>query len=277
MNVKERTLEVNGTHIHVVEQGEGPAVLLLHGFPDSWYLWRRQIPALAEAGYRVIAPDQRGFGESDKPVGKSAYLMPALVNDVLAILDELDVKQTHIAAHDWGAIVGWMLAGMYPKRVERLAALSVGHPTKFTEFSINQLEKSWYIFLFQFEDVAEKMLKKNDWALYKQWTRHHEETIKQIKALSRPGALTAGINWYRANMAPETLPSLPLKAPDVKVPTLGIWSDEDAFVTEEQMKRSAEYVTGPWRYEKVENASHWLQLDQPETVNELLIDFFDNR
>ncbi|QQK79304.1 alpha/beta hydrolase [Salicibibacter cibi] len=121
------------------------------------------------------------------------------------------------------------------------------------------------------------MLKKNDWALFKQWTRHHEETKKQIKELSRPGALTAGINWCRANMAPETLPSLPLKAPDIKVLTLGIWSDNDVFLTEEQMQSSAEHVTGSWRYERVENASHWLQLDQPETINELLIDFFDNR
>ncbi|QQK79303.1 alpha/beta fold hydrolase [Salicibibacter cibi] len=119
LNVKERILDVNGSDIHVVEQGEGPAVLLLHGFPDSWYLWRHQIPVLAEAGYRVIAPDQRGFGESDKPAEKGAYLMPALLDDILGVLDELDVKQTYIAAHDWGAIVGWMLAGMYPKKVKR--------------------------------------------------------------------------------------------------------------------------------------------------------------
>ncbi|AXF57158.1 alpha/beta fold hydrolase [Salicibibacter kimchii] len=266
-------VKVNDLSFNVVEKGTGPAVLLLHGFPDSWYVWRHQIPTLADAGFRVIAPDQRGFGASDKPEEPGDYLMPTLVNDVMGIIDALGEKRVHVIGHDWGAMVGWMLAGIYPKRVERFVALSLGHPTKFTEFSVEQLEKSWYIFLFQFKDAAEKMLTKNDWALFRKWTRHHEETEKQKNELSRPGALRAGLNWYRANLAPETLPAMPLQVPDITVPTMGVWSDGDALLTEGQMKQSYEHITGPWRYDKVDHASHWLQLDQPETINQILIDY----
>ncbi|WP_256833232.1 alpha/beta fold hydrolase [Parageobacillus thermoglucosidasius] len=277
MDVTERRLKVHGLDFHVVEKGSGPAVLLLHGFPDTWYLWRHQIPDLVDSGFRVVVPDQRGFGESVQPAAVEAYQLPNLVNDILGILDELEIKRTHIVAHDWGASVGWLFAALYPDRVERFVPLSVGHPSIFTEFSIQQVEKSWYILLFQFEGVAEQLLMKNDWALLKEWSRHHNEYEKWIKDLSRPGALTAALNWYRANLAPGILPALPLQMPNIQVPTLGIWSSGDALLTEEQMIRSGEKVTGFWEYVRVEGASHWLQLDRPDIINKLLIEFLQNR
>lgn len=273
VEAEKRRLNVNGLEFRVIEQGSGPAVLLLHGFPDSWYLWRHQIPVLVDSGFRVIVPDQRGFGESDKPAEIDAYQLPKLASDVSGILDELGVERTHIVAHDWGAGVAWVFAAIYPDRVEKFVPLSLGHPSVFTEFAVEQLEKSWYILLFQFEGIAEKLFMRNHWALLKEWSRHHDESEKWVKDLSRPGALTAAMNWYRANLRPEHLPVMPLDIPGVQAPTLGIWSSGDVLLTEEQMVRSEEKVTGPWRYERVDGASHWLQLDRPDVVNNLLVRF----
>lgn len=256
-----------------IDEGDGPAVLLLHGFPDSSFLWRKQIPAFVQAGYRVIAPDQRGFGDSDKPPEVEAYQLPKLAADVIGILDQLHIERTHIVGHDWGAVVGWVVSSLYPNRVNRFVPLSVGHPSTFTNFTIEQLQKSWYILLFQFQDIAEQMLKKNDWSLLKEWARHHPEHQNWIENLSEPGALSAALNWYRANLAPITLPALPLKMPPVRVPTLGIWSSGDHLLTEEQMKKSGENVIGEWRYEKIE-ASHWIPLDAPHVLNERILNFF---
>jgi len=266
-------IEVNGLHFRVVEDGSGPPVVLLHGFPDSSYLWRKQIPVLVGAGYRAIAPDLRGFGESDKPEAVEAYTLPLLLGDVTGMLDKLDVDRACVIAHDWGAALGWLLAGMYPDRVERFVALSVGHMNSFAAAGIEQREKSWYMLLFQFRGIAEEVLRRNDWRLFRDWTRDHAEAEHWITNLSRPGALTAGLNWYRANVAPELLLAEPVPFPSVSVPTMGVWSSGDAYLIEEQMVRSKEHVTGAWRYERMEGASHWLQLDQPERLNQILIHF----
>lgn len=273
MNLTKKQVKVNGLNFHYVDEGNGPVVLLLHGFPDSAALWRHQIPLLVRAGYRVIAPDQRGFGDSDKPEEVKAYQIPNLVNDVVALLDKLNIETTHLVAHDWGAVVGWAIAALYPKRIKRFVPISVGHPSIFTEFTTDQLEKSWYILFFQFKGIAEQMLMKNDWALFKNWSRHHDEHEKWIATMSRPGALSAALNWYRANLAPEAFPAMPLQVPPIQVPTLGIWSSGDAFLTEDQMERSGEKVIGEWRYEKMD-ASHWIPLDEPEKLTELLLEFF---
>ncbi len=266
-------IEVNGVGLRVVEDGSGPAVLLLHGFPDSSQLWRHQIPALVNAGYRTVAPDLRGFGESEKPPQVEAYALPVVLGDVIGVLDQLGVERAHVVAHDWGAALGWLLGGMYPQRVERLVALSVGHLNSFAEAGIEQREKSWYMLLFQFRGIAEEVLQRHDWRLFREWTRDHPEAARWIADLSRPGALTAGLNWYRANVAPESLLAEPQPFPAVAAPTLGVWSSEDAYLTEAQMVRSQAHVTGPWRYERIEGASHWLQLDQPQRLNRLLLEF----
>jgi pimeloyl-ACP methyl ester carboxylesterase len=269
-----KRIEVGGLSFHVVDEGEGPAVLLLHGFPDSSYLWRNQIPALVEAGFRVIAPDLRGFGESDKPREVEAYGLQNSVSDVTAILDALEVERTSVVAHDWGAPIGWLLATLFPQRIERLAALSVGHFSTFTNVeNIEQRERSWYMLFFQFEGVAEEHLTRNDWELFRALFRNHSELATWIPDLERPGALTAALSWYRANVNPRNSVTDAPALPPVQVPVLGIWSTGDAYLTEQQMVESAPAVAGPWRYERIEDASHWMQLDQPDRLNRLLIGF----
>jgi pimeloyl-ACP methyl ester carboxylesterase len=257
----------------VLDEGEGPPVLLLHGFPDSSRLWRHQVPALIDAGLRVIAPDLRGFGESDRPEGVEAYALARSVADMAAVLDALGVERAHVVGHDFGAAVAWLLAALEPARVDRLAVLSVGFPTGLGDRTIEQREKAWYQLLFQFEGVAEELLRRNDWKLLREWVRDDGDIDRYVVDLARPGALTAGLNWYRANLAPdaELRPRPPL--PRVAAPALGLWSTRDHYLTEDRMRQSDEHVIGPWRYERIEDASHWMQLDAPERINELLLAF----
>ena len=266
-------LRVGEIELNVLDEGSGPAVLLIHGFPDSAHLWRHQVPALAGAGLRVIAPDLRGFGESDRPADVSAYGLMTIVKDMVALLDALGVGKAHVLCHDFGAAVGWLLAALHPARVERFIPLSVGAPQSFAAAGFAQLEKSWYMLLFQFKDVAEKILMREDWKFLRQFARDHAECEHWIAQLSRPGALTAALNLYRANSGPERWLQARPALPKVRAPTLGIWSSGDAYLTETQMVNSAEFVAGPWRYQRLEGASHWLQLDRPDELNRLVLEF----
>jgi pimeloyl-ACP methyl ester carboxylesterase len=266
-----RRIRGDGIELSVLDEGEGPPVLLLHGFPDCANLWRHQISTLIDAGFRVVAPDLRGFGESDKPAEVEAYRVGKSVADLTKILDELGVEEARVVGHDWGAGVAWAFALMQPARVERLAALSVGHPASGHR-TVAQREKSWYMLLFQFPE-AEEILRKNDWALLREWMGSHPELDAAIERLERPGALTASLNWYRANMHParELAPARPL--PNVGVDTLGLWSSGDRYLLEDGIKGSGEHVDGAWRYERLEGASHWMQLDASDRVSALLLDF----
>ena len=257
----------------MLDESEGVAVLLLHGFPDSSRLWRRQVPALVDAGLRVIAPDLRGFGDSDRPEAVEEYAMRRSFADVLAVLDTLGIERAHVVGHDWGAGLAWALAAWAPARVERLVVMSVGHPSTLREPSIEQREKAWYQLLFQFAGVAEELIRRDDWKLFRQMIGGAVDRDHYVADLSRPGALTAGLNWYRANASPAQELERTRPFPPVAAPTLGIWSSGDNFLTEEGMLGSSDHVTGQWRYERIEEAGHWLQLDAPERVNELLVEF----
>ncbi|HXW39270.1 MAG TPA: alpha/beta fold hydrolase [Acidimicrobiales bacterium] len=252
--------------------GSGPPVVLLHGFPDRGRLWRHQVPVLAEAGYQVVVPDLRGYGASDKPEEVEAYGLLDVVGDVLAVLDDLGVPRAHVVGHDWGAAVAWMLASFVPDRVGHLAALSVGHPRSFRTAGIPQLEKSWYMLLFQFPGVGEEWLAADGWAGLRNWT-HHPDIEAVIRDLEADGSLTPGLNWYRANVPPAGLVGPPPEFPPVASPVMGVWGTDDFALGEEQMTGSSSCVTGPWRYERLSGAGHWLQLDQPAAVNRLLVDF----
>src|SRR5262245_7079542 len=170
-----RRIRVGEVELNVIDEGEGAPVLLIHGFPDSSHLWRNQIPALVAAGFRAIAPDLRGFGESDRPAEVSAYGLMTLVKDMLALLDALGVKSAHVLCHDFGAAVGWLLAALHPARVERFVPLCVGSPQSFAEAGFAQREKSWYMLLFQFKDVAEQILTRDNWAFLREFARNHSE------------------------------------------------------------------------------------------------------
>jgi pimeloyl-ACP methyl ester carboxylesterase len=268
---------VGGVSLHVELAGDGPAVLLLHGFPDSARLWRHQVPALVDAGYRVIAPDLRGFGSSDRPDGVERYAMKLLVGDVLGILDALAVPRAAVVGHDWGAGLGWALAAFAPDRVERFAALSVRHPAGyFTE--LRQRELSWYMLLFLFEGVAEDALRRDGWALLRTWLREPVDVERYVADLDRPGALTAALNWYRANIAPARFAGAAANPlPPVRCPVLGLWGADDVACGEAQMLASREHVAGPWRYHRVEGAGHWIPLDAPDELTEVLLGFLAER
>ncbi len=166
-----RRVAGDGITLAVLDEGEGPTVLLLHGFPDSSHVWRHQVPALVEAGMRVIAPDLGGFRDSDRPEEVEEYAMTRSVADMIAVLDGLDVERAHVVGHDWGAGLAWVLAAFVPARVERLVAMSVGHPNTLRERSIEQREKAWYQLLFQFTGVAEELMARDDWKLFRTFTR----------------------------------------------------------------------------------------------------------
>src|SRR4051794_32465318 len=184
-----------GVGIEVADEGAGRPVVLLHGWPDSGALWREQVQALTGAGFRTIVPDLRGFGASDAPEATDQYALPVLVGDVLAVLDHLGIDRAHVVGHDWGAALAWAIASLAPDRVDHLVALSVGHPSSFRGAGLAQREKSWYMLLFQFAGVAEQWLSNDDWANFAEWARHPD--LATVKAeQSRPGRLTAGLNWY---------------------------------------------------------------------------------
>jgi pimeloyl-ACP methyl ester carboxylesterase len=262
----------NGVGIEFDVTGSGRPVVLLHGFPDSGRLWRNQIPALAGAGFQVIVPDLRGYGRSDKPAEVEAYAMPLLAMDVLGILDTVGTERAHVVGHDWGAVLAWAIGALAPERVDHLAALSAGHPAAFRNAGLRQLQKSWYMLLFQFPGVAEEWLSADDWAVARQWSRHPDPD-GVVAELAASGSLTPALNWYRANVPPRFWIDPPPALPPIQAPTMGIWSSGDLALTEEQMTSSARYVAGSWRYERLEGPGHWVPLEAPEEINRLLLDF----
>ena len=204
-----RYAEIGDVRLHYVEAGEGPLVLLLHGFPQFWYQWRHQIPALVEAGFRVVAPDMRGYNLSDKLPGVRAYRVELLARDVERLILACGERTATVVGHDWGAIVAWIAAMRHPERVQRLAILNVPHPARFLEglLSPMQLLRSSYIFFFQIPRLPEKVIRAGDFAILRfvfcrdpvrLETYTAEDIERYIEAIARPGALTATLNYYRA-------------------------------------------------------------------------------
>lgn len=262
----------DGVTIDYDDVGAGPAVILLHGFPDSRRLWRHQVDALAAAGYRCIVPDLRGYGTSDKPADVADYSIGILAGDVAAVLDAAGVERAHVVGHDWGAALAWIAASLFPERIDHLVALSVGNPVVFRGAGVEQWQKSWYMLLFQFPGVAEEWLAANDWANLRAWGGH-PDIDAVIAELERSGALTPALNWYRANVAPDSYVTPAPDLPRIQAPTLGVWGSLDMALTETQMTLSAGTVDGPWRYERLDDVGHWLPLEAPERITMLLESF----
>jgi epoxide hydrolase 4 len=271
-----------GIRLHYVEAGEGPLVVLLHGFPEFWYSWRRQIPVLAEAGYRVVAPDMRGYGLSDKPRGWRAYDASLLAADIAGLIRGLGEQQAYVVGHDWGAAVAYAVAMNHPDVVRRLAILNVPHPTRMLEGfrTLKQLRKSWYMFFFQIPGLPERLIARDDYSFAKRSLRADskkaftdEDLLRYAEAWSQPGALSGMINYYRAALRRSPGKAVAQMKP-IEAPTLVIWGMLDRHLGSELAEPAPEWVPNV-RVERIADATHWVQHDAPERVNGLLLGFFD--
>jgi pimeloyl-ACP methyl ester carboxylesterase len=278
-----RTLLTHGVRLHTVMAGpeEGPLVVLLHGFPELWYGWRHQIAPLAAAGFRVVVPDQRGYNLSDKPRGVRAYNLDHLALDIVGLLDTLGRETACIAGHDWGGAVAWWLGIKHGQRIERLALLNMPHLKVMNRHlwtSAAQLRKSAYIFLFQLPWLPERRLARQDWEVAaralqstsRPGTFSDADLAVYRAAWSQPGALTAMLNWYRAALRARPRWPRDLR---VHVPALLIWGTRDRFLGAEMAQPSID-LCDDGRLVLVDEATHWVQHEEPERVNDLLIDFF---
>lgn len=268
---------LNGVTYHVGDQGKGDrVVLLLHGMPDTSAVWRHQVKALVDAGYRVIVPDMLGYGETDKPQDVARYRGELIIADMIALLDALKLKQVDVVGHDWGAFVSWELVLNVPERVRRHVALSTGHPDRMMAVrSTDEVKESWYMYLNTQADAG-PLYAANDGAFFKRFLLpSHPEVDEVWSRMKDPRAMTGMLNWDRANpMAGGYLVVETGKGERrSSVPTLGIWSSGDKYLWEGQMKDSASLMDAPWKYVRFDGPSHWLMLDAPNETNRLLLDW----
>jgi pimeloyl-ACP methyl ester carboxylesterase len=276
-----REAVVNGVRLHYVEAGQGPLVILLHGFPDFWYTWRLQIPPLAGAGFRVLAPDLRGYNLSDKPAGVAAYRLPQLRDDVLGLIRHAGADRATVAGHDWGGGIAWYLALTRPECLERLIILNAPHPILFQRELRRsaQLLRSWYIFLFQLPWLPELICRWHRFALLRRALFGHAtrpgqegkpEREMYLQALARPGALTAAINYYRAVFR-ELRGSAP--SPTVlDVPTLVLWGEREPYLGVRLLEGLDRWVRH-LRIERFAHAGHWVHVEAAEQVNRAMTTF----
>jgi pimeloyl-ACP methyl ester carboxylesterase len=274
--------DLSEVRLHYVEAGDGPLVVLLHGFPEFWYGWRAQIPALAAAGFRVVAPDMRGYNLSSRPAGVAAYAMGRLTNDVRELIAERGAQRAMLAGHDWGAAVAWATAFTHPEVVERLAILNVPHTRRMLQGlrTARQLRKSWYMFFFQLPGLPERLIARNRWQFFRDTFEHDArpgafsaaDIERYVEAWSRPAAATTMINYYRAAFR-QTPRRAAAGIRPVQAPTLVIWGERDRHLGAELAEPEPRDVPRLDRVERLD-ASHWVQHDEPETVNRLLTEFF---
>jgi pimeloyl-ACP methyl ester carboxylesterase len=275
-------IETNGIRLHVLQDGpeDGPLVILLHGFPEFSYGWRKQIPALTSAGYRVWAPDQRGYNLSDKPDGIAAYNLDKLAADIVGLINAAGEEKAFIVGHDWGAAVAWWLAAKYPERVSRMVVMNVPHPDvmqKHVRSSFAQMRKSWYIAFFQIPFIPEILSGIGNWkaatkmleSSSRAGTFSATDLERYREAWSRPKAFRSMLNWYRAMLQK---PPQPLLSRRIKIPTLLIWGVQDIALGQEMAQPSID-LCKDGELVFIEEASHWVQHEEAERVNELMISF----
>lgn len=278
------SIETNGVTLHAAVAGPvgAPLVVLLHGFPEFWYSWRGQIPALVGAGYRVVVPDQRGYNLSAKPEDVSAYRREELGRDILGIIDAFGYERAHVVGHDWGGGVAWWLGEHAPQRLEKLVVLNCPHVavlTRALKGDRRQMFKSWYIALFQIPRLTEYMFRRKDYSMgvralhttVRKGIFSPEEIELYRDAWARPGAVTGMVNWYRAARS-EVLTRD--EGYMIDVPTLLIWGEQDIALDRSLAAPSIGRCTRG-RVEYLPEASHWVMQDAPQRVNELLLDFLD--
>ena len=261
--------QVNGITLNVMFAGEdnnGPTILLVHGFPDDHTVWRYQVPALVKAGYRIVAHDTRGCGDSELLPNVSDYVMDKLVEDLRDLMDVLEIARVQVVAHDWGAFQAWHFALRHPARVERLIALSVGHPTAYARGGLAQKLKAYYIPIVR-SGLMVRLLPLFNWALLRFMTHYPSEFAHWRALLERPGRLAAGLNYYLAN--PEMTANI--DHGKVQMPVVGLWSAGDRFLAERQMRSSGDWCNAGFTFERIDGPNHWMQLDAPERITGLLL------
>ena len=305
MAIEHRVVQTNGIRLHCAVDGDGPLVIFLHGFPDSWYSWRHQLAALAPH-FRVVAPDMRGYNESDKPAGVAAYDLKELVADVAGLIAALDARDAVIVAHDWGGGIAWQFAMDHPELTRRLVVMNSPHIAIFQQHlraNPRQLLKSWYMFFFQIPWLPETLLGLGDaWVIgnaVRQSTIQKdaisEADLRVFRAAaSRPGALRSGLNYYRAAFRSDQMAGglppvirrffygdrvLPPPRerledwPKITAPTMLIWGEQDVALRKELTYGMDPLFTSPPRIEYVPDSGHWVQQEKPELVNRLLLEF----
>jgi pimeloyl-ACP methyl ester carboxylesterase len=261
-----------GLSFDVVDEGpvDGPAVVLLHGFPQRASSWAQVTPLLNEAGFRTYAPDQRGYSLGARPRGRRAYKAPELIDDVVALIDQIGAP-AHLVGHDWGAAVAWGVAARYPDRLASLTAVSVGHTQAFLRAlrTSDQAVRSWYMGLFQLPALPERLL-SGRWFQQKflGGSGMSEEMIATYRVeIVQAGALTGGLNWYRA------IPfALSEEIADVEVPTTFVWSDNDKALGRRMAELTREHVSGPYEFIELAGASHWIPEERPADLAAAIID-----
>lgn len=275
-------MATNGVQLNVASLGpeEGPLLILLHGFPEFWYAWRHQLGPFSEAGYRVIAPDQRGYNRSDKPPHVASYCLDLLADDVAGLIEATGRQTASVVGHDWGGVVAWWTALRHPTLVDRLVVLNAPHPTTFKRTlrrHPSQIVKSWYVFFFQLPRLPERRLGRHNF----------EPLVQALRTTSRPGtfsdgdfdhyrdawsqptALTTMIHWYRAAMRN---PPRPMTDTRVRQPVLLIWGVRDRFLNAGLAPDSIKFCDRGHLH-LIEQATHWVQHEEPDRVNQLLLDF----
>lgn len=271
MTITTREIAANGFTFHCRECGPegGEPVILLHGFPESSRMWTPLLPVLAEAGYRVLAPDQRGYSPGARPEGIDNYRYANLASDVTALADAVGFERFHLVGHDWGAGAGWAVVARSPERIVSWAALSVPHVAAFGRAireDEDQAKRSTYITFFQQPGVAEAALSANDFeGLKNVWSASSEEEKADYLALfSQPGALTAALNWYRGSRGID--PDDPeVQFGDVTTPTLLVWGNQDQAIGRKGVEDAAAYMKGPYKFVELD-AGHWLIQEKPSEV-----------
>jgi len=273
--------DVGDIRLHYVEAGQGPLIVLLHGFPEFWYAWRQQIEPLAAAGFRVVAPDTRGYNLSSKPDGVAAYDSVLLAADIAGLIGKLGAQTANLVGHDWGGTIAWAMAMNHPEVVDRLAILNAAHPRKLSQglHHPSQLRRSWYFFFFDLPDLPETVVHAGHWHFFRHFLRDArppftpEQTELYVQAWSQPGASTGMINYYRSSVRASQKKAEAALVP-ISAPTLVIWGERDRYLGPELAEPEHDDVPNLDRVERLPDASHWVHHDEPERVSELLVDFF---
>jgi len=276
----------DGVNLHLVTAGKGPAVILLHGFPENWRSWRRQISPLTAAGFSVFVPDMRGYNLSSKPEKKDSYKLHCLLADVVALVNATGYPRAHIVGHDWGGVIAWAFAERYPEMTDKLVVMNAPHMKIYLEkiMRSRQILKSWYMLFFQLPYIPELALSARNFRLIRRMFRSgpanreafsSEDIEKYIAALSQPGALTAALNYYRANMTVGNARQY-ANWRLINVRTLVIWGELDPALSVGLLAGLREIVPQV-QVHRIPGSSHWVQNEAPEEVNQVLLRFLTDQ